>query len=571
MEGELFDPPNQQKFQTLLIQDKNYRPNNLTDDEIQIFGAEGVLPFKMAQDIFKRQNYVDPPMRGRTSFALLKKMCLCTGSTDEPIMLTDLGRNMLHSSSDMGETFLNYFLKWELPNPVEHTSFKKCSIRPFIGTLHLIQAVNQKWAKLKKRPVGLSREEFALFVPTLLRHTDIDEQASKVIQYRKCNAAQKKSYAAKIAAEFLGISSTTASGNKTKRLLNNLKDYADNTIRYFRLTRYIQIRGNGHYVDLEPRRRIEIDELLAAFDGSPVGFENEIEYVDYMINPTLPDLPWNRQEVLKNVNEKLSGDEIPQASERLREMGKDVPPPPDTSSLGLAATNESLRGYLVQLQKHAEYHEMAEVQKIERCINDLNNIHKSGKKHSVELERQVALAFMALNDATRVVPNYPVGDDGEPTFTAPAGVADLECYYEGFNMVCEATMLTTRDQWINEGQPVMRHLRDFEVQNSGKTNYCLFVAPKVHVDTAETYWVAVVHGYKKRKQRIVPMTITTLIKLLEILILYKQKKRNVIPHADMMRLYDKLLALVSTSDDSLDWVRNRIPEAIDQWGAQLVQ
>lgn len=561
----------QQKFQILLIQDKNYRPNNLTDEEIRIFDAEGMLPIKTARRIFERQNYVDPSMRGRTSFAILRKMCLCAGSTDKPIMLTDLGKKLLYSHHDVGETFLNYFLKWELPNPIECRSFKGCSIRPFVGTLHLIRKVNQKWAKMGKRPVGLSREEFALFVPTLLKYTDIDSQASKVIEYRKCNAAQKNLYATNHANEFLEVSSTSAPSNKTSRLLNNLKDYADNSVRYFRLTRYIQIRGNGRYVDLEPRRQIEIDELLATFDGSPVGFESKVEYVDYMINPTMPDLPWNRQEVLVSVNKKLSRYDVPQASRRLREMGRDVPPPPDTASLGLEAANKSLRSYLAQLQKDTKYHEMAEINKIKDCIKNLNGIHKSKRKHSVELERQVALAFMALNDAIRVVPNYLVGDDGEPAFTAPASVADLECYYDSFNMVCEATMLATRDQWINKGQPVMRHLQDFEVQNSDKANYCLFVAPSVHADTAEACWIAVMHGYQKKKQCIVPVTIATLIKLLEILVAYKRKNGKVIPHADMMELYDKLLALAANSEDSLDWVRKRIPEAIDRWGEWLIR
>ena len=294
MEGEPFDFLRQQKFQTLLIQYKSYCPNNLTKDEARSYKAEGTLPFKTAREIFERQNYSDPSMRGRTSFALLKKMCLCTGSKNKPIKLTDLGRRLLASPNDMSEVFLNYFSKWELPNPIPYSDFKDCSIRPFIGTLHLIRAVNQEWAKMGNRPVGLSRKEFALFAQTLLRHTDIAAQASKVIEYRKCNEAQKKQYAANHAKEFLGISSSTTSSKKVNCLLSNLKDYADNSIRYFRLTGYIQIRESDRHVDLEPSRKTEIDELLAALDGSPVGFKREAEYVSYVINPALPDIPSNR-------------------------------------------------------------------------------------------------------------------------------------------------------------------------------------------------------------------------------------------------------------------------------------
>ena len=56
---------------------------------------------------------------------------------------------------------------------------------------------------------------------------------------------------------------------------SNLKDYGDNAIRYFRLTRYIYIRGNGFYVDLEKRRMIEITELLKIDNASPIKFTKD--------------------------------------------------------------------------------------------------------------------------------------------------------------------------------------------------------------------------------------------------------------------------------------------------------
>ena len=54
--------------------------------------------------------------------------------------------------------------------------------------------------------------------------------------------------------------------------VENLKDYTDNTIRYFRLTRLIYIRGGGYYIDLEPRRMVEIEALLNTYDGSAEEF-----------------------------------------------------------------------------------------------------------------------------------------------------------------------------------------------------------------------------------------------------------------------------------------------------------
>jgi len=66
------------------------------------------------------------------------------------------------------------------------------------------------------------------------------------------------------------------------------------------------------------------------------------------------------------------------------------------------------------------------------------------------------LGLHSLNDAIAIVANHPVGDDNEPTSTAPANRPDTECFYNSFNAICEVTLLTNRSQWYNEGQPVMR-------------------------------------------------------------------------------------------------------------------
>ena len=117
------------------------------------------------------------------------------------------------------------------------------------------------------------------------------------------------------------------------------------------------------------------------------------------------------------------------------------------------------------------------------------------------LEKLSSLGLHALNDALKIQPNYPVGDDNEPTFTAPANTPDIECFYQSFNAICEVTMLTGRDQWYNEGQPVMRHLRDFENKHQDKDSYCLFIAPKMHRDTINTFWTAIKYEYEGRTQK----------------------------------------------------------------------
>ena len=140
------------------------------------------------------------------------------------------------------------------------------------------------------------------------------------------------------------------------------------------------------------------------------------------------------------------------------------------------------------------------------------------------LEKLSALGLHALNDALQIHPNYPVGDDNEPTFTAPANVPDIECFYKSFNAICEVTMLRGRDQWFNEAQPVMRHLRDFEERYKEKPSYCLFIAPQIHRDTVNTFWIAIRYEYEGRRQRIIPLSIKLFVSILKTLLKMKKKE-----------------------------------------------
>jgi len=177
------------------------------------------------------------------------------------------------------------------------------------------------------------------------------------------------------------------------------------------------------------------------------------------------------------------------------------------------------------------------------------------------------LGLNALNDALGIKPNYPVGDDNEPTFTAPANTPDIECYYENFNAICEVTMLNSRDQRYNEGQPVMRHLRDFEVKNNDKKAYCLFIAPAIHRDTLNTFWTAIKYEYEGQKQNIVPLTISNFTQLLKILIEIK-KSGNFLKHQEIGGLYDKIISSSKGFADSGQRLAS-IPNTINNWQKEL--
>lgn len=109
----------------------------------------------------------------------------------------------------------------------------------------------------------------------------------------------------------------------------------------------------------------------------------------------------------------------------------------------------------------------------------------------------------------------------------------------------------------------MRHVRDFEKHYADKNVFCLFVAPRLHRDTVNTFWHAVKYEYEGSKQRIIPLTISQLIGLLEIL-LQMRRKCQIFKHEDLLGLYAKIIELTNVVGQSDLWVE-KIPETISQW------
>ena len=206
--------------------------------------------------------------------------------------------------------------------------------------------------------------------------------------------------------------------------------------------------------------------------------------------------------------------------------------------------------------------ELQQISKIDETIDALKNIRNLDLKPSIALEKYITMALSIINDAKDIRANSLVGDDNEFIFTAPANKPDIECYYDSFNSICEVTMLNGRDQWHNEGQPVMRHFRDFENSSDQDSNYCLFVAPKLHRDTINTFWFSLKYEYEGTKQKIVPFTIEQIVEILEVI--KKLKKENkIFSHLEFKKLLDNIVALrnkVGNSDEFLRAIPQKIVE-----------
>jgi hypothetical protein len=579
MDGENFDEAGQVRFQTLLIQNRLYQPTGLSESMLEYYETSGdKMSFAQAQEIFehmKSRSTVlrdDEGLRGRTSVAPLTKMGLAVAKqTSGIIKITDLGKAFIKNEIDIGDVYFRFFIKWQIPNP-ESNEFGNdgtYNIKPFIGALHLIDRVNKKEIARGNEPKGISKDEFDLFIPSLVNSRDINSYAEKIIVLRDLLSGKSKQekrqilndYTREFAIDFLG----TDDAEQVASLIKNLDEYGDNAIRYFRLTRYFYIRGGGFYIDLEPRRSVEINNLLVHDNAEAKIFNSKEEYLDYVSDIAQPALPWETREKFVEIIEKLL-EEVGAYEIRLGLVQTHRISYSSLTAAQLKSYSDDLRIYRRILQDKENHNLSQNVEKIKEYILALENIFSAEDK-PVALEKYISLGLNALNDALLIKPNYPVGDDNEPTFTAPANTPDIECFYESHNAICEVTMLTGRDQWYNEGQPVMRHLRDFENKNSDKSSYCLFVAPKLHRDTVNTFWTSIKYEYEGTPQKIVPLSIGQFIQLLKALVVIKERG-GFLNHTQLVHLFDSIVGKSSVVANATEWL-DVIPSVIDSWRATV--
>lgn len=541
MEGQEWTATAQEELQSRLIKNRFYTPTKIDilpkDLQDAFRDLNHSLTLEEAKTIFYAQSYEDAPMRGRTSFDPIEKMGLVS-LAENKITVTDMGMRFLEGEIEIGDVMLAYLLKFQYPNPLMK-GFKEYNTIPFVNTLRLIKYVNEKCKQYGMKEKGISKLEFGIFALSIVNFSDVEDIADRLIVFRKKLESlrtdkEKNSYVEKYIAEYL------KDFNNPQK---NIHEYTDNIVRCLRLTKYIYIHGGGYYIDLESRRMFEIDAILNDLTGEAHYFSTE-GYQAYIGDYYGYTLPFETVDTLQ----KIALDIITEINNLRNKLQREpISVHVQSSVKELKKQIEHLRGARLTLQNETLKYMYEDTEKIDEARNALKNISKLGMKPSVALEKWTNIAMNIIDDAELIKPNAPLGDDNEPTFTAPSKVPDIECFYDTFNAICEVTMLTGRDQWFNEGQPVMRHLREFENIHTDRPSYCLFIAPRLHDDTINTFWISVKYEYQGKSQKIIPLTISEMLELLEVFKKAKKKGKK-IPHTEMMAFYENCTAVSSVSD-----------------------
>ena len=542
MEGRTWDVQAQTDYYihqiALRIRSKIRRTNLSPESLAALDGPTETLTFEQAKKIYDENEYVGDGMRGRQDIKVLSNFGL-VNKTDK-VVITSLGRAFLDNKVELSEVMLNFDFKWQVPEP-EHslyTSENGFGIRPFIGTLALIKKVNELWESEGNNPVGLTWTEFCIYAPTLTHYSNIDKWAQRIIGNRKkaLGLPAKEKEKKETALINMFLEEHMEDGDTLESLKNTLKDYGDNAFRYFKQTRMLKLRGGGFHVDISEVSSLQAQMLIEAEEYKPINFGSALEYREYMEDLTSFTPPWATPENAKHVEDELvklleergvAPTKVPtlKTSTNIPSLLKEDP---KIAHLRQTLTDLNLQDLANQASSYEFLISCAEDYERLKRKKDIAEAEEKKLKQPAQLEYLSFKAFLSINDLVKIKPNYPTDDEGNPLFTAGAGVADLEVFYEDFNLICEVTMLTDRSQWVAEGQPVQRHLFEFSQKHPDKDVIGVFLAPVVHADTRNTFKQAFYGGYGSSDSlKIVPFDFNTWIEIINQLSKAREQGQNI--------------------------------------------
>ncbi|OGG50503.1 hypothetical protein A2704_02315 [Candidatus Kaiserbacteria bacterium RIFCSPHIGHO2_01_FULL_54_36b] len=570
LEGVPFDAKGQRSFFGSQIKKRLYKPRRITLGEADIIAATHSttsaddLDDTIVERILAKYDGrdVDASGRGRTAAGILNRFGLCVALQSRgPIVITDLAKSWLEHEIEDDELFTKFFLKWQYPNEIEE-GYDDFNIKPFIGTLALISRVNELWAGLGNKPVGISKVEYKLFVTSLIRASQIGEYADRIVKYR----IKKESLKGKDQADFIKLFTIdrareiySAAGD-IDTYLSDLHDYMDSSIRYFRVSGLLALRGGDTHVDIASDKQAEVESILRVISPEAKKFKSYSDYFNFLGDISVPELPWENDADLRKISKNLSRVLATEAAQtktaELKKAGT-LPPKEQVSALE-KLLNETRIENLRNLK--------GDLAVLDECVERLVGITARTyspltARPSLDLEWYVSRALIVLNDAISILPSCKIGDDGIPTGFR-SNVSDIECSYISFGMTVEATLLLGRDQWYAEGQPVMRHLRDFEDKQTGGTAYCLFIAPIIHRDTLNTFWGSNTTGYEGKKQIIIPLTLPQFVEILKIA--RRKLQDGAFTHETVGQLLASVASSIGETKNPHEWLET-FPGHIKAW------
>ncbi|MDA8030235.1 MAG: AlwI family type II restriction endonuclease [Alphaproteobacteria bacterium] len=474
-DGQVLSDPLAKKIAGEIIRAGLYKPKNLRKLVEAKWKAKKPLGNREIAQILKEnpQHHKEAgfsrgwPSRFDTWFKLAKVLGFVFYKSGKAIRFSEIGNELARTdasdedASDADfeqQAFLNAFVKYQNNNPFRRVLNENA---PLLLLLGVIQKLN---SDMEFNGAGISKLE----LPLLLYWKDSNaEPLYQRIKKLRHEFGFDPSWDVVVAI----CREEIMAGKDIKRSNQSImSDYPDDFIRKMRLTGLITLRGGGRFIDINKNEQKKVDYVLANYSAYKK-YETEEDYFDYISTA-------------------------------------------DDNLFSIAPTHVSEKNKAILLEKWVDFLGWDTIKEemsiLSRKVNAKDEILKY-LSHPVRLEFLTALAIKSQLPNVRVIPNYPVDDEGIPTSTAPGtgNIGDIECFENANGILVEVTMSQGTTQYMTEVWPIARHLGKFKEKAANAM--CYFVAPSIFCDTSQQ-----IEFLKEKKNlRIFPKTIKEFLAYLE--------------------------------------------------------
>ena len=448
-EGEILTNSVIMSIVSKVIKDKLYKPmyisrksylNSIFDDEAEVFTDEQIEEIIInSPQKHKEAGFQEGwPSRFDTWYKICKEFGFIYYEMDKPIEISPSGHVLCDAyastSENSGEKiqkiFLNALVKYQTNNPFRKNANKNAPIPLLLNVLRLL---NQD-----PKSSGISRKELP-FV-TCWNNSDHEKLYEFIINFRS-----KFGFKASDEIVYEECLKLLQSNNRVRFKMNQItKEGVDDLIRKLRITGLFSLRGRGRFIDINKLELDTANYVISEYTDFKT-FKNKYDFYTYM--GTLDPI------IIKTRDIEISNvDEI--RINALKEFAKEYP---------LPIIYDELKCLQVKKASKDEYLKLIE--------------------EPTRLEFLISLVLIQKYPHYDIKPNYAIDDEGNPTFTAKGGVADIEVYDTNMDSLIEVTLMRGRDQSIAEIPAITRHLREQKDKSQENDVFSVFIAPHIHADT----------------------------------------------------------------------------------------
>lgn len=379
------------------------------------------------------------PSRFDTWYKLHKEFGFMYYEIDKKIQISSCGHMLCDAYSSEEENsgqkiqnvFLNSLMKYQTNNPFRKNANENAPIVLLLKVINLLKEKNGN-----KDP-GISRKEIPFL--TCWPNNDSKELYNFILNFREQHGFKASSEI--VYEECLRLLET----NNRRRFKFNqiINEGVDDFIRKVRMTGVISLRGLGRFIDFN---MIEIDKINYILNNYSEykSFEDIYDYYLYMgeIDSNIMMIEEDKSYDLEDIRSKAL----------------------------IKWSNHYKKDYILDE------------------LNKLSRRHASRDEFLKNIDEPTRLEFLASISLKQhfsdiiIKPNYSIDDEGNPTFTARGGVADIEVYDNSYESLFEVTLMMNRSQATNEIPAITRHLKELKDQSDKKV-FTVFIAPIIHLDT----------------------------------------------------------------------------------------